>query len=628
MKNSIFKKFVSVFAVATMLITSTAVVFAENDYASQTSDCSAKTNWSLGGTSSTGFKHTITDGMFRSERTIFDQGVNTNAGKKVWVEADGNGGFREVTEDSSKPINNAMSFYLFANSKTFTEGAIQTKFDFKFEGGTGQSISAAFNGVTTKAGYNAGIRIYKNQLRIWYPSDGVSGAIYYDTNGTVLSDNVWYTCLMSYDIDKRIIKASITGNGFNFNTSATIPDNQWPSGAGKGNINGVRFVSHRQFDQFDAVTGKSVWYIDNVSIDAYTKTNYEIEGIYKSADGIETNKNVDGFDLKGYTFSKLTNFNTPASARFVTASYDGTGRMINAIAKPIPAAGTPVVTTSDEGTTIKPFVFDMSNAGPLTTEYKYADPSVTVRSVDFNEGCNVITTATKSNITTHGNYNYPLTDKDVVVGTENGALKFERSVFREGSGSTAKGYHYDENGTKVMHTTDDAIAHTQSHYKLKFDKTVNSAHASLRFKFAGIDATGYGQMITVSFGNGDNTPGEVLLRINRKPDGSGILYSGAYPSLSALTTWTAGEMKADTWYTFDFTYTYDTTAAKGKITNGTITGNGFSKTFSKDGVSVDIPQNFNYITIFSHRDSDRASTADTATIKTSVWYIDDLKVEY
>ena len=624
MKNSILKKIVSVFAVATMLITSTAVALAENDYASQTSDCSAKTNWGLGGTSSTGFKHTITDGMFRSERTIFRKGG-------TWYKADGNGGMTTATESP-----NAISTYVFGGQKTFTKGMIQAKFDFMFEGGTGQSISAAINGTTDHSAYNAGIRIYKDNLRMWYPTDAVGSAIYYDAIKTVLTDGAWYTCTMSYDIDKRVIKATITGNGLSFSTSTTITDSGWPTKTvdgktvprDKGNISGIRFCSYRDFDQFDAVTGKSVWYIDNVSIDAYTKTNYEIESIYKSADGIETNKNVDGFDLKGYTFSKLTNFNTPASARFVTASYDGTGRMINAIAKPIPAAGTPVVTTVDEGTTIKPFVFDMSNAGPLTTEYKYADPSVTVRSVDFNEGCSVITTQDKGTITTHGNYNYPVADKDVVVGTENGALKFERSVFREGSGSTAKGYHYDENGTKVMHTTDDAIAHTQSHYKLKFDKTVNSAHASLRFKFAGIDATGYGQMITISFGNGDNTPGEVLLRINRKPDGSGILYSGAYPSLSALTTWTAGEMKADTWYTFDFTYTYDTTAAKGKITNGTITGNGFSKTFSKDGVSVDIPQNFNYITIFSHRDSDRASTADTATIKTSVWYIDDLKVEY
>ena len=90
MKNSIFKKLVSVVSVLAMTVTCTATAFAAYECASQESDLSNATNWNVGG-SVTGCAHTRADGVLTSNATI----RNVNGG---WNKADGAGGWTSASE--------------------------------------------------------------------------------------------------------------------------------------------------------------------------------------------------------------------------------------------------------------------------------------------------------------------------------------------------------------------------------------------------------------------------------------------------------------------------------------------------------------------------------------------------
>lgn len=376
---------------------------------------------------------------------------------------------------------------------------------------------------------------------------------------------------------------------------------------------------------------ESVWHIANVEYDAFSKSNYEISSVYKSADGVVSNVETADIPFRGFAVNRLTNIADPANASFITASYDGNGRMENVAVTPLANALTQTNHSTITGATVKSFVLDTDTAAPYAEVYQASEtaPEKTVRSIDFNDGCTVNTLDNKNNIINQGYYLHNLNDTDVSMGIENGALRVERSVFRKSS----QGYHYDENGNIVLHTkadgskADDAVDHYGSFYMMRFDKVVSTAHVSMKFKFAGLDEqTGGSQMITITFGKDNGNPGEYLVRITRNKDGSGNMRNG-FNGMGA--TWNAGEMKADTWYSIDFTYTYDATTETGSVTDGTLVGDGINKSFKAAKVAYDIPKTFNFLAIFSHREYDRAATADSGvSTKTSVWYIDDLKVEY
>lgn len=330
--------------------------------------------------------------------------------------------------------------------------------------------------------------------------------------------------------------------------------------------------------------------------------------------------------FKGVELKRLTNIADPVNASFITAAYDSTGRMEEVLATPLSAVGTTPLHSAVTGNTVKSFVMDMDNARPYAEAYQQTEPTTRIRSIDFNDGCNVTAAKDRKNVQLQGYYVNSVVP-DVTATIENGALKFERSQFR----ASNKRYYYDENGNKVECADDNTSSNTQHAYMFRLaeagsNETFNSAHVTLKFKFAGVDETNGGsQMMTFTFAKDNGNPGEYLLKITRNANGSGNVKNG-FGGTGA--SWNAGEMKANTWYTLDFTYTYNVETSKATMT-GTLTGDLLNETITVNDVQLDIPKNFNCFSIFSHREGDRASTAtEGVTVKTSVWYIDDIVLEY
>lgn len=646
MKNSIFKKLVSVVSVLAMVISCTATVFAANDYVSQSSPCEPdKTNWVFKRSPGTGQGVSATaldDGTFKMERTMFRTstsecgiyGLTAEAGyyngTEMWYKASADGTKWEAVANPPNwgSADNYYCNYSFANSKKFEEGTVQTKFDFAFEGDSNQCITIGFIGASaTIESHYVGARIFRDNIRFWYPKgDGTSDPMYYNEEKTKLPcDKTWYTAVLTYNIDSRVVTLSIESrddNSFSFARSFDISNTTqyWGSDT-PGAISGVTFASYRGIDQSVISTtpnpATSIWYLDNVSLDAYTETNYELAYSYSSGDGVKSNAPATGFSADSISLSRLTNVLDPANASLITASYNDEGRMIAAQSKPLSQIGTDAEDVTVTGDTIKSFILDMKTAKPYINVFEGATPEKTVREIDFQDGFVMNSNAKLENIALHG-YN---TSKGHVMSVENGALKSERSIFRQTG--TSNYWHYTDN--KFEKTTDTP---DNAGYYVRLGKTVSAVKGSLRFKFNGSDF-GTAQEIQIQLGTDNGTPTENLIRIRRNSaDGTGYIRTRQ----EGGTNW-SGKMEDGEWYVFDFEITAD---AKIKYT---ITGKNINQTATKvlsnDGV-FKAGSTFNVFAIRSMRDWDHAvavgdyasATPTASTRNTSIWYIDDIVLKY
>lgn len=631
-KKSITRVLVSVFAAVVMVITSIASVFAENDYASQSTDCSNKTNWSEG--SVTGCTISISDGILKSERTIFRTSKPSNyitgATDVTSFVQYVDGVWTVIGDADSNKTSNPSAIYKFSDSKSFTKGVMQAKFDVMFGGGSGQAVRVGMAGSCTTSWQPAGIIIRKDRMTALHPSGGETGAVYYNNDRSDLVDNTWYTFTVRYDIaaEKTQNKMSYTveekGTGTVMGSGSAVID-KWSSYS-EGPVTGVSFASMRDFDHpsADSATKSSIWYIDNVEIDAYSASNYKLENVYKSDDGLMSNKASEGIPFRGIALTRLTNIADPANASLVTASYDADTRMENVLATPLSGVGTTPIHSTVTGNTVKSFILNMDTANPYIDAYQYTTPETTERWVDFNDGY-VLSKAKLANITTQG---YRDSDVgDLAITTDNGALKFERSVFYSGE----KGYKWDGEAAIEGGSTSN-----NTNYVVKLGEDVTSVSGSMKFKFAGVDNESGNQQIVVDIGSGTGNPGEYLIRIDRADDGSGSIQN-FFSTHKVL--WSAGAMKENEWYTLNFSYAYNGSADDATLT-ATVTGdfgNGTEKKgFTDKKPSSDtVKASFDYVAVYSHRTYDYAFKIAEATTpttgwktRTSVWWIDDLKLEY
>lgn len=565
--------------------------------------------------------------------------------------ADGNYFFQFTTGGASASYANAG----VANAKKFNTGVIQAKFDFAFGGDASQCISVGFTDkkVDATAGANfLGARIYRDNIRFWWPNkDGASDPIYFDEDHTKLgcgtsdyTDAPWYTAVLSYDMDRDVIALSIKSRGndsFSFADEFSVKDTADKTYIGTylaSGVNTVAFASFRGIDQSVVSTTPnpafSKWYIDNVSLDAYTETNYELTNTYTSGDGIKSNVQSTGFTLDGITLSRLTNVLDPANASLITASYDGTGRMIAAQSKSLSQIGEDAEDITVSGDTIKSFILDTNTARPYINVFTGGIPATTERSIDFEDDFKLNTF--KSTTPYAGgngaggltglhacNTNKSATMSLVTEGN-NTVLKSERKEFR-----SANGWYYNDGVyTPVASETEkNAIEH--SAYFIRLGKTVTPSEGSLKgsikFKFAGSDIPSAWQEIDLNVGTGDGVATERLIRIRRKVDGSGQVRTAAN---EIPFTWDENKyMRENEWYTLDFEIqsskvylTIKGIFGKTTPTYGTLSGN-----HNHGG-----PASFDYFSILSHRDNDfNVSTVPTeGTTQSSVWYIDDIKLEY
>lgn len=643
MKNSILKKIVSILATTAIIATSTTLVLADNKYASQTHDCSTAAKWTNvnGGMANTGCEQTITDGMLRSERSVMRGGARSyvdpaysNAeGKDETVNftADGNGGW--VKTDAGCNVQESI---LNLDDKTISKGIAQAKFKFKFMGGAGQRINFMFYGYAGQTG----IQIGKTSAYPIWPNGTYGAGAAYRVNYTTLTDGEWYILTATLNLDKKTLSYTVEDEAktWSVSNSTAIPNDKWGSYTTTGPLTSLAFRSGRDQDTTETIAEggsslhpTSVWYVDDIEFDRYTETNYSASNVYKSADGLVSSEPVEGFEYKGVDFKRLTRIADPLNASFITAAYDADGRMESVKATSLSALTNGIYNSEIAGNTVKSFVFDMGTANPyMPTSEK------TIRSIDFNDGCTVTTTTNKNAIPTQGYYfNNGTKITDMNVGIEDGALRFERTAFRMSS----QGYHYDEDGNRILHVDDkgtkldDTSGHMTQNYGINLGKEVSSIKASLKFKFAGITDASGNQLITVSLGKEAYNPNEYLLCIRRSADGSGKIFND-YNGTG--TSFAAGQLKANEWYTLEFTYDYNGSyeAAKmsAKVTGDFNTGITETRTVINNitpGSNSKVGQPINFFGIFSHRERDRATTAEKTTgTTTSVWYIDDIVLEY
>ena len=338
---------------------------------------------------------------------------------------------------------------------------------------------------------------------------------------------------------------------------------------------------------------------------------------YSSGDGVKSNTPATGFVADGISLSRFTNVIDPANASLITASYDGEGRMIAAQSKSLSQIDTDAEDITVSGTTIKSFILDTQTANPYINVFTGTTPATTVREIDFEDGFVMNSDSKPVNIALHG---YETT-KGHVMCVENGALKSERSIFRKTG--TSDYWTYTDNKFEKTNTEPGNAG-----YYIRLGKTVSAVKGSLSFKFNGSDF-GTAQEIQIQLGTGNGTPTENLIRIRRNSaDGTGYIRTRQ----EGGTNWT-GKMEDGEWYVFDFEITAD---AKIKYT---ITGKNISQTATKvlsNDNTFKAGSTFDFIAIRSMRDWDHAVSADAyataqptaSTRNTSVWYIDDIKLEY
>lgn len=627
MKKSIFKKLVSVVSVLAMVISCTATVLAANEYASQSSPCETdKTNWVFKRNPGTGQGVSMTalgDGTYKMERTMFRTSTTECGiygltkeegyynGTEMWYKASADGTKWEAVANPPNwgSADNMFANYSFANSKTFTKGTVQTKFDFAFEEDSNQCITIGFIGASaTNSSHYVGARIFRDNIRFWFPkNDGTSSSIYYNAEKTKLPcDKTWYTGILKYDMDSKVIALSLKSrddDSFSFTRKFSIGDTTqyWGSDT-PGAISGVTFASYRGIDQSVISTtpnpATSVWYIDNVSLDAYTETNYAINSVFRNAAGVETNKADEGFDFKGFTLNKFTNVADSADARFITASYANDGRMIEAVAKPLSEVGSVPVNADITGDKVKSFILGMNDAKPYVDAYEYADPATTVRKYDFEEGYTAPGTGNGMAITK-------------VAEGDNNIIKFERTGF-------GSGYRIAYTDGEWKQTTDSPDAKWVT---LPLGETVTSYEASFKLKFAGFDNPSGYQSCQFNLGKPDSAA-----LIQRKSDGK----------ISVSTDYDGG--KSDMFVLGENEWCEVTI----KVALGAQTK--VDWTFKKDGVVVatfsqtvdrqNLSAGTSSVYIGSRRDNDMIGLAKDKTDFTgynttsSVWYIDDLVVKY
>ncbi len=563
MKKSILKSVVSVFAAATMLITSANLVLAENDYMSYSNDFSSASGVTVD-------NRVNGDGRVDDIVMAVENGVLTSTRT------------RTDKDDGTTRAESGTASIEFG--KSFLTGKIQTKFDFKFEGGTNQGILVVFNGYSSKV--DAGVGIKKDTAQLLRPS-GSSAWLSYNDEGTAwIQDGVEYTATITLDIDSDRFTVNIVNksNASDTWTKSAIYDHTNSYGFTKGSITGITFRSDRNVDK-----GTGTMTFDNLSVDAYTESNYEVNSVYRSADGIETNKKVDGYALKGYTLSKLTNF-ANSNANFITAAYDSEGRMINAVAKPVSEVESTPVNADVEGATVKSFVLDMTNANPLMPVYQYADPETTVRKWDFGE-----------------DYTPSATAAGATATKDNGALKIERTAFNANSADwTWTGSEWDEaSGTsnlKNAFALGETVRSFKLTFKVKFDKNENEAGQ---------------QSIDITFD--DDAP----ISITRTQDGT-VGFGHFYASDGWISNFC--KLDADVWYDI----TLDATLANPFKAVWTISRDGAVVASTTKTVWKDRSSGASVINIGSRRGNDIISSSRLETDKThsSVWYIDDVVVEY
>lgn len=604
-KKSITQVLVSVFAAAVMVITSTASVFADNVYTSESGN-----QWETPA-SKNGCVHTVSeDGELTSTRTKF-----RNLGSGKYYEAVN--GTWTALEDQETSIPVAESEWL-AENQTIATGKAQAKFDFKFDGGAGQRIMFRWRGYNS----NLGVRFQK------------SGAQRIKLNGVpdqniqvALNDNVWYTAIIVLDLATAEQTVTIK-NGSETIAEGVLPLRDGETAPTEKAVTGLCFKSPADLDYTNRVNADvtevdypaSVWHIRNVSYDAYTETNYALENVYKSTDGMVTNKSGEGFALQGLALTRFTNFAVPANTSLITASYDANKRMVDAEVTNLSQVGTTPVPVGVEGATVKSFILDMDTAKPFVNVYDHATvPTTTVRSADYNDnGFTLAQVNSASNTTTHARYHENPDAVDSSITVDNGALKFERSQIKGSSNTEVLTWGLDET-TQTEKVIAVESRSENNRYMVKLDKTATAVNGSFRFKFAGVDHPKGDQQIEVTLGSP-----QYFIRIQRKADGTSNIYH--YFSSQSL-----GTMKANEWYTLDFSYdgstiTYTVTGDLGTKTSA-------SGTFNKNsGYTV---TSFSDVRIGSDRDRDLAfpkSELETPTTgwktRTSVWWIDDVVVKY
>ena len=586
------KKLISLVAVAATLATSSVVALADNEYLSYSNDFSTATGV------------TITDNL---------NYVTANRGDVVMSVANGvltSTRTHYDNETSGRRSNSTEASIVF--DKSISKGAMQTKFDFTMTGGTNQGFVFTFTGFQPAG---TGLAISKTNVKVYYPnSTGISTPVYYnEDNSAWIEEGEGYSATVTLDLATatykvKIVKIADTSDAKSF--TVVIPEDRWGT-ATKGAITGIALRSRRDHD---LSTGTITF--DNLSVDSYTKYNYEIGGIYKSANGLETNKPVDGFELKNYTLNKFTNFVNP-NATFITAGYDANGRMTDVVVTPIAEMETNFNLPEVEGDVVKAFVFDMSDASPMMSAFtgEVAEPARTMRKLDFDSVSslsrkepyrNGYEANTVANISTYDIIyagTWAGVAYDLANEGENKFLKVERSSFK--SGSTI--YWWDNTANAWGTGTSGA---ENNHFGIKLDKASNDVKVTLKFKFAGTENASQIQYLDVNMGG-------QLVRISRNQNGEGNVacsYSGTNCS------WT--DMKADEWYTL-------TAIINPTGFNCSVAGNFVSGYAVKSGANTKTATESNYISIGSPRDADVVpmSLAEVKT-KTSVWYIDDIVVEY
>lgn len=584
-KKSITQAVVSVFAAAVMVITSTASVFADNVYTSESGN-----QWGTPG-SQDGCVHTVEDGVLTSTRTKFRNSklfYSANADGTEWVD--------DETQTSYKVVESAW----LAENQTIATGKAQAKFDFKFDGGVGQKFMFRWRSYDT----NLGVRFQKSgaqRIRLnGVPDQNISVA---------LNDEVWYTAIIVLDLATAEQTVTIK------NGSETVAEGVLPLRSGETAptgkaVTGLCFKSPADGDYTNRTSTdvtevdypSSVWHIRNVSYDAYTETNYALENVYRSADGVTTNKAGEGFTLQGLALTRFTNFAVPANTSLVTASYDANNRMVGAEVKNLSQVGTTPVEVGVAGDTVKSFILDMDTATPFVSAYDHATvPTTTVRKWDFEEGFTETDDSGGATVT------------KMAEGSNN-ILKFERNIFGNDP-------YWKWNGTAWEESTED----TASNFKqpLLFGETAKSLTLSFKVKFEGNVNPSGNQAVDITFGTADKP-----FFLKRGFDGKVTVnnnYGGPWSSI--------GTIDAGVWYdvTLDATF--------GNTTDGST----FVWTIAKDGATVctstttikshDFSAGVDRVNIGSRRDQDTigtSATADAATYKqtSSVWYIDDVEIKY
>lgn len=588
MKKSVYKIANLAIAAVVMLIVSVSAstAFAENNYTSKQWDFSSATGITCTNNISAtanGNVMQVTDGVLKYTRTHFHTSSTPSSSSKALIPLD----------------------------KTFSEGKVQAKFDFKLTGSVNQSFVASFDGYQGKD--DTGILIGKSWVKLIYPAGNQSSAQWYNSDKTRwLLDDTEYTATIVLDIasGKYTLTIAKKSDASVVKTMTFSIGTNWGSYT-KGAVKGISFWSLRGEDKGDDTATSSVLIVDNLSVDAYTETNYEIGSVYRSTDGLETNKKTDGYSFKGVSLSRLTNFADPANAGLITASYAST-RMEDVLITPLSDIGTAPVHADISGDTVKSFIFDMNTAVPFVDSYQYADPATTVRKIDFEEDFAELPTSSSgfldtSAMTTYGinkHVTWPGVTYAKVSEGDNGVLRVRRSTFRN---STPINYYWvaADNAWKK-----DAPEPGNSYFTVKLDKAAAPVEVSFKFKFEGTENSSQTQKIAVTMG------GKLVL-ISRDQSGSGKIECG-YSGTSC--SWS--DMKAGEWYTFTgkITETGFTCSVKGDFTSGYAT---------KTGSNTQTASVSDNVQIGSNRGEDIISVSlEEVKTTASVWYIDDVVIKY